>query len=225
MKRRERSARVGRQRRLRGVQCGKFGGRFGGGGEYSAAAVDDATEPNHALVATRLPKNARREHCHRGGGGRHGHAASLLQPAGDEQCMVGLPPTPDELSHLIWDPRVSPDGQFNEIKKIDAGLSPPQGQRGVSSKADGRLPSAEAMLIGLPPTAEQLQDHPHIDQDGFSARSSSRRAICSRLFGECDQHERPVGKTRYSHVDGIESRAPLMYSHMRFKSIHTTQDR
>ena len=107
------------------------------------------------------------------------------KPAGDEQCMVGLPPTPDELSHLIWDPRVSPDGQFNEIEQIDAGLSPPQGQRGVSSKADGRAPSgAEAMLIGLPPTAEQLQDHPHIDQDGFLREKQQQAGhLGSRLFG------------------------------------------
>ena len=102
------------------ASAGNSAGASAAAASDSAAAVDDATE----LLTTRssprdyLKMLEESIAIEAAAAGMDTQRPPPPKPAGDEQCRVGLPPTPDELSHLIWDPRVSPDGQFNEIKKI-----------------------------------------------------------------------------------------------------------
>ena len=98
---------------------------------------------------------------------------------------VGFPPTPNQ---LLNHPQISAEGRYSEYK-IDAGLSPPPGS---STRSRQGMPQPLQLPVGLPPTAEELDDNPNIDSDGRLVAGSQARqqqqqqqhGRGSRLFGK-----------------------------------------
>jgi hypothetical protein len=99
---------------------------------------------------------------------------------------VGFPPTPDQ---LLNHPQISAEGRYSEYK-IDAGLSSPPGS---STRSRQGMPQPLQLPVGLPPTAEELDDNPNIDSDGRLVAGSQARqqqqqqqqhGLGSRLFGK-----------------------------------------
>ena len=101
---------------------------------------------------------------------QNGTPKPTVDSAAEPQIMVGLPPTPDELSNH---PQISASGKL--LRKID-GLASSNSNTTTQGGEDSQLP------IGLPPTAEELDNNPNISSDGRYVETQ-QHGSGSRFFG------------------------------------------